>query len=414
MGVISGILISLILLIILPGLKNYKIIREGYVGRYTTDNLPLKISLMFGRGLVLVENSSVSTPSLAEKWSVNDEGKKWELFVKDNIYWHDGKKFTIQDINYNFDNVSIFREGNKISFILNDPYVPFITLLEKPIFKNGLLGTGEWKVTKMTIRGGFIQNIYSQKDDIKKIIKFYPSEDQAKMAFKMGEIDVLKDVSNGSVFNNWKSVKTDKYTNFSQVVVLFINTEDSVMSDKNIRLSLNYSIDKNVFSSRAYSPISPESVYYNPQVKRYDYDLPKAKEFIKESKVPISEDYELKIISTPNLIDIAENLSESWKEIGIKSSILVSSKVPDNYQVFLTTFNIPKDPDQYSLWHSSQTQSNITRYKNMRIDKLLEDGRVELNPDERKKIYLDFQRYLMEDSPAIFLYHPVLYDIIRK
>jgi len=33
---------------------------------------------------------------------------------------------------------------------------------------------------------------------------------------------------------------------------------------------------------------------------------------------------------------------------------------------------------------------------------------------ERKKFYLDFQRFLIEDSPAAFLYHPVSYTIVRK
>ena len=53
--------------------------------------------------------------------------------------------------------------------------------------------------------------------------------------------------------------------------------------------------------------------------------------------------------------------------------------------------DIPKDPDQYSLWHSTQTSTNISHLKNARIDKLLEDGRTELDQEIRKKIYLDFR-----------------------
>ena len=89
------------------------------------------------------------------------------------------------------------------------------------------------------------------------------------------------------------------------------------------------------------------------------------------------------------------------------------TSVPVDYDAFLATVDIPKDPDQYSLWHSTQATTNISKYKNPRIDKLLEDGRTELDQDTRKKIYLDFQRFLVEDVPAIFLYHPIFYTISR-
>ncbi len=122
----------------------------------------------------------------------------------------------------------------------------------------------------------------------------------------------------------------------------------------------------------------------------------------------------VKLASTPTLLPLAENIAKYWGEIGIDTSIQVSSVIPDEFQSFLAVFDIPSDPDQYSFWHSTQEQTNITEYKSPRIDKLLEDGRSELNTDERKKIYLDFQRFLVEDSPAIFLYHPKNYNIKRK
>ena len=85
----------------------------------------------------------------------------------------------------------------------------------------------------------------------------------------------------------------------------------------------------------------------------------------------------------------------------------------ENFLYKSPTIDIPKDPDQYVLWHSTQP-TNISKYKNPRIDKLLEDGRVELNQETRKKIYLDFQRFLVEDSPAIFLYHPSFFTVLKK
>jgi len=113
-------------------------------------------------------------------------------------------------------------------------------------------------------------------------------------------------------------------------------------------------------------------------------------------------------------LTIADSISKNWHEVGVKSEVQVSSLIPQDYQCFLAILDIPHDPDQYSIWHSTQTQSNLSKYQNPRIDKLLEDGRIELNTEERKVIYLDFQRFLLEDAPAVFLYHPVVYSIERK
>jgi len=44
----------------------------------------------------------------------------------------------------------------------------------------------------------------------------------------------------------------------------------------------------------------------------------------------------------------------------------------------------------------------------------LEDGRKVYDTEERKKIYQDFQKYLVEEAPAVFLFYPELYTISRK
>jgi ABC-type transport system substrate-binding protein len=61
------------------------------------------------------------------------------------------------------------------------------------------------------------------------------------------------------------------------------------------------------------------------------------------------------------------------------------------------------DPDQYLFWHSTQTKTNLTQTNNPKIDKLLEEGRQTFDQQERKKIYQEFQKILLEECPAIFL-----------
>jgi peptide/nickel transport system substrate-binding protein len=117
----------------------------------------------------------------------------------------------------------------------------------------------------------------------------------------------------------------------------------------------------------------------------------------------------------PRYKALAEQIKLLWEKIGVKVNIEIVDALPTSFQVFLGEFNVTKDPDQYALWHSSQINlDNITNYKNLRIDKLLEDGRQTDDINERKKIYSDFQKYLLDDAPATFLYFPYEYQITRR
>ena len=160
-------------------------------------------------------------------------------------------------------------------------------------------------------------------------------------------------------------------------------------------------------------PISPLSWAYNPQVKEYGYDPTRFKEIMDALPKESKEGINIKLTTSPSLLSYAEEIARNWNEVGVPTNVQVTPVIPSEFQVFLTILDIPKDPDQYSLWHTD-IPSNISKFSNVRIDKFLEDGRSELNFDARRKIYLDFQRYLLEDLPAAFLYHPVYYTIERK
>ena len=82
------------------------------------------------------------------------------------------------------------------------------------------------------------------------------------------------------------------------------------------------------------------------------------------------------ILSTfPAYLDTAQTIANSWNAQGIKTTVKVENSLVPNFQVFLFAQDLPPDPDQYPLWHSTQTTTNITGYVNVKIDKLLEDGK---------------------------------------
>jgi len=387
------------------------------VGRYRTENLPGSVLNLIGNGLTKIKEDGTVAPDLASSWESPDGGQTWVFKLKDNIFWQDGKKVTSTSINYQFSDAQIERPDEKtLVFKLESAFAPFPYVVSKPTFSKGLLGTGEWRVTKATVSAGFIQRlVLVDKDGNRKIIKFYPTEERAKLGFKLGEIDILESIFNPEPFNEWGVVEVEKEVGNSRYVAVFFNTQDKLLGEKSFRQALAYAIKKDGFDGpRAVSPISPNSWAFNPQVKPYHYDSARAKELIDDLADELKENLTVSIVTTPALLSVAEAIAKDWAEVGVTGNVQVSSGVPAEYQTLLAIFDVGEDPDQYSIWHSTQTSTNISRYQTPRIDKLLEDGRVELNIEERKKIYLDFQRFLVEDSPAAFLYHPTNYTIKRK
>ncbi|MEJ2347714.1 MAG: ABC transporter substrate-binding protein [Patescibacteria group bacterium] len=416
-GVILGIVFFILLRVLGPQLFASKVEKIGLTGRFRTDNLPVSILELVSDGLTKLDESGIVEPSLASSWETPDKGKTWTFHLKEGVLWQDGKEVTSKNINYDFSDVEIeLPDERTITFKLQDPYSPFPAVVSRPTFKKGLLGTGEWEVKKATIAGGYVQElILTKKGGGKKVFRFYPTEERTKLAYKLGQVDTISNIYNPTPFDSWKTAEILEGPNRGQVVSIFFNVQDSMLSEKSLRQALTYAIDKKSFKGeRAYGPISPDSWAYNPQVKTYSYDPDRAKELIEELPEEQTANMEIKLVTTPVLLPQAEKIAKFWEEVGVKTVLQVSSGVPADYQALLAVFDIPKDPDQYSIWHSTQPATNISNYQSPRIDKLLEDGRLELITEERRKIYLDFQRYLVEDSPAAFLYHPISYTVNRK
>ena len=387
-------------------------------GRFTLSSLPNSILNMISDGLTKLDANGNVEPSLASTWETPDKGKTWYFTLKDNLYWQDGKKVVSSGITYQFSDLSIERPDTKtIIFKLQNPYSAFPSVVSRPTFKSGLLGTGKYRVTDISMNGSVVEELSMRNGKGERIIyKFYPTEEKTKLALELGLVDRISDIFNASPLDTWKKMKITKSSSTEEYVGIFFNTQDRHLAEKNLRQALSYAINKEALDGkRAISPISISSWAYNSQVKPYDYDPVKAKTMIDEYKKSTElTELPITLSTTAVLLDKAELIAKDWLTVGVKVNLQVISQIPSDYQAFLAIFDTPDDPDQYSMWHSTQTATNITHYQNPRIDKLLEDGRSEINVEARKKTYLDFQRFLVEDCPAAFLYYPVTFTIGRK
>lgn len=404
---------------ILPGLSK-KLLKVGYWGVYAVDSIPNEVLEDVSYGLTKIKMDGSVVPSASYGWMIKNGGKEYIFKIKRGQYFHNGEELNAHNFPLDFKGVSKKAlDEYTISFILKDPYSPFLTTLSAPIFSRNLSGIGDYKIKKIDEDAGFVKSIkLESKHDIarSKIIYFYPTQEALKTAYLLGEIDRAIGVQDanfkGLNMADWKNTKTEKTVDYRTLIILFYNNSYSILSDRKTRQALSYAIPKNLsMGERSYSPIPPISIYFSnvPNYGISDVNLSKrifaAENDLKGQVLDISVPHEYE--------DVAKQISSAWKEIGVETKIKIVKSLPDSFQILLYPIKLPPDPDQYILWHSEQA-NNIIKYKNLRIDKLLEDGRSTVDQDKRVAIYSEFQKYLIDDAPVSFLFFPYRYTLVRR
>lgn len=389
--------------------------RIGLIGKYTPETLPLEIRKLVSSGLVELDAEGEPHPALAKDWQVQDEGQRYVFTLDESKRWHDGDRINPSDLAYNFSDVQVSTSDNQIIFDLRDPFAPFFYAVSRPVLKNGRLGVGEYTLANSVVYSGILQSISLVSPTRKLTYKFYPTENSGLTAFKLGEIDELKNLSYvPSELSRDDRVIYTPNRNQIKLAVIFFNNNDTALTSKSTRQALAYAVkDKSFGRERARSPITESSWVYNSLVKSYDYDAERAKTLL-EQDFPKPGELTLELKTMLQYLDEAEIVAENWRStLGINVNVKVVTSLSNDYQVFFADYAPPEDPDQYTIWHSTQP-TNFTHYTNLKVDKLLEDGRRTLDRKLRKDIYQDFQRFLLEDSPAIFLFHTNAFDLSRK
>ena len=211
------------------------------------------------------------------------------------------------------------------------------------------------------------------------------------------------------------------------------NLKHKPFDDKRVRLAINYAIDKQEIIDGIYlglginiaSPYKPGTRWSNPDLHPYPYDPAKARALLKEAGFVLNSKGILERDGKPFSFEIVTNqnkereksavlIQRRLKEVGIDVQIraiewasFISRFIKTgDFDVIVLGWSLGLDPDQYGIWHSSQQapgQFNFIGYNNPVADKLLEQGRLELNPEKRMKIYHDFSKVLLEDSPIVYL-----------
>lgn len=394
-------------------------VTEAVIGTYTGSDIPEVVGNLISKSLVSVDRLGNPYPNLVSGWQTSGDAKEFIFTLKKDLFYTDGQKVTASSLDIKIPDVEVQTPDEQtLKFVLKDSFSPFPTLLRKPVFKKNskknvvsLVGVGPYTVSEIQKDGIFIKKLsLSAKGDLPDIaVKFYPSESVAKTAYKLGEVQSIWGISETQMTLDKTSSIASKI-NYQSLVTIFYNIKDPVLSDENLRLALSYAAPKIEGELTAKTSISPLSWAFNKEVRDFLDREDQAR--ISLSKVQKKDT--IVLTTVPHLKSAGEKVVEGWNRLGMKAVLRVESGIPQNFQALLIAQSIPPDPDQYSLWHSTQTQTNISKFSQPRVDKDLEDARKTTSTEERLKKYQDFQKVLLDHSPATFLYFSKYNILIRK
>lgn len=296
-------------------------------------------SLVFNSLVVLDEELRPLKPDLAQSWEISEDGKTFVFKLRDDVYWHDGTKFTSRDVKFSFearmDPATGAEHHSKFLSIesveipddytvvvhLKDLYAPFLfdvgttAIVPAHVFEGltheelanspystgakSIPGTGpmqlvEWKKGE-SIHLKANPEYFEGEPTVGEIIfLIIPSPSTALAALEAGEVDAL-------TYNYAYTVEVPRLRDDPRYTVvtypslatrvLGVNTAHPILANKWVRQAISYAIPRKELTETVGFGLStpgsqflgPWSWGHNPNLPEIEYSIEKAKECMEKA-----------------------------------------------------------------------------------------------------------------------------------
>lgn len=387
---------------------------EGVVGSPRFINPIYAQSSDVDRDLVEIIFSSLA--DIAQEIKVKDEGEVYEIYLKENVLWHDGESLTADDVIFTIETIQdpdyksplranyIGLQIEKVNeyavrFKLPNAYSAFTERLDVKILpqhiwqsispQNFLLtnynlkpiGSGPYQFKELKQDGSNaivsltlvrFKNYF--ESDLKKpylteiSFRFFESTEELVKAARSGELDGFS-VAEPEYFEYFQKSKKEYSLDLPRYFAVFFNADKArFLADENIRLALNYATDKaeiidQVLLGRGEvvnSPILPELYNYESPSEIYELNPEKVEELLVEAGMEKIEGKWVKAIS--------ETITE------FKSELKVGSRGTEvtNLQTCLARDSEVYPEGQVSGYFGSKTKEAVIRFQEKYYEDILE------------------------------------------
>lgn len=466
------------------------------------SDVDLDLTSLIFSGLFRFSDAGI-VKDLVEDYQINADQRVYTFQLRKDVVWHDGEKFDADDVVFtfsrinnpkskspllfNFQGINVEKIDDYIvRFTLNEPFAPFLESLCVGILPQHIwndiapenmtlaeynlkpIGSGPYKFQSLTKnKNGTIKSFslarntryHSRVPLIEELdFKFEDSFETAVEALNNKNVEGISYLPK----NLRARIINNRNLNFHllylpQYSAVFFNyTNSPILKDINTRKILAQAVNKdklvnevlNAEAQTIASCILPGALGYNPDIAKYDFNIPKVKGDLekagwiladyaapkpagdKKLEVTAEEQYPYQVrkykerylefslttVDQTETVSLAKELQKDWQLIGAKVNLVIVNpdKIQDiiknrDYESLLYGQILGNDPDPYPFWHSNQRTYpglNLTSLNNPAIDKLLEQARKTSNDNERAAKYKEFQKLLADELPAIFLFNP--------
>jgi peptide/nickel transport system substrate-binding protein len=408
--------------------------------------------------LIEADASGNLLPALATAWEASSDGLRWTFKLRDNVFFHNGRKFTAADVKFSFDRIrgkDSPRRGDFASLrdveTPNDLTATFVLSETSPVFISNLavgwaaivpqeaadtlkskpVGTGPFQ---------FVEWVPDSRVRVKRFEKYWkvdaPYLDEIVFkqitdpvaqltALKLGEVDIAP-VQPQNASDAQKTAGLKLYSApvnpDATVALLAINNAKKPYDDLRVRQALNYAIDRQTLIEGAQfgyaTPIgthmAPTSPFYRDETQRYPYNPAKAKQLLADAGYPNGFETTIRFANFDIHRRNAEIIAGQLAAVGIKAkleSMELATWLTDvyrgrNYELNTLTHSARLDPDPLLNRYVCKHAENYRNYCNAKYDALIADAARTTDQARRKELYAEAQKMLVDEAVAVWLYSP--------
>lgn len=452
------------------------------------NDVDLDLTRLLFSGLFRRSKDQTLEPDLISDYTVSDDKLTYTFFIRRDAQWHDGQPLTANDVLFTVQAIQdpVYQsplepslrgvkaepvDDYTFKLILKEPFAPFLSSLTFGILPQHIwavaytgslqnvtlseynirpIGSGQWQFDSL-VKGtaGNIKSYklvpfkhyYGTQAYLEKLaFIFYPDSDAAVTALQNKQVDGLAFVTPDQKQALQGGHRALHYHRLQlpQYVAIFFNQEHSdILAKDAIRQALVLGVDRDRIIQEAlqgegapiYAPILEGYVGYNPEIKKYSFDIDKGNSMLDEVDWKLTADspyrmkdgkvleFSIATVNQPYFVKTLDILKENWTKMGVKVNVNVYEPgdiqeqivKPRTYEALLFGEVLGVDPDPYAFWHSTQMKYpglGLAVFYQKNIDDLLETARKTDDEEQRRLKYFNFQNILADELPAIFLYNP--------
>lgn len=411
--------------------------------------------------LVGVDREMETRPALAADWSVSRDELTWTFDLREDVEFHDGRAMNAEAAKFSltraFEQADLLVDlpvetieatgGHELSIITSEPFAPLLSYLTRrdaTILSPASVEDGEfvepictgpyafedWEPEEsLTVTAN--TDYYGETPTIERVVYEGHSDSQTKVLnLQAGDMDIADLLPASAVADlEANDDVTVDVTQTSAIRFFNFNVRRPPFDDRRVRQAVLHATDIERIIDTVLEGVSwPATGVYSPDVtdwaneglEPYSYDPEKARTMLAEAgweledgniRTRDGDSFEITLGTyhlRPELEQMAQVIQDQLAEVGIDVDITVmewatleEDMQAGEFDVNLVSFSVFwwPDPDRAMSFYHSEDTVVYSGYDNPEVDDLIEAGRVETDPDERKRIYDEVQEIIHRDTP---------------